>query len=405
MRSSLFLSAALLAAAPAAAATGDAAAGLAALKQYNLIVIENLTASHDVEGRTLVGGNLSGQAATFGQGSAAGGQSAMPSTGPTLIVGGNNTLTNANINNGKNGALGSVTTGASMWIGGNNTGNANLNGNGAHDLIVGGNLGGNHNANRGDTVRVGGNVSGHLNINGGTVQLGGTAGGANFNSGSYTKNLGSAFQQSLAAQVTETTNQVVADVLALSAKLASLTVVNASTITTNANTLTLNAIDGGNGFALFNLDAATFAGLTKLDFAFGDDAMPVIINVTGASALTFGLAPTGGNTADRNQQVIWNFVDATSLDVTRLFHGSIIAPNATLYNHTPIEGSVVARNFVQGGEVHLGTYAGDGSFLIAPPPPEPQLPAVPEPASWAMMLGGFAVAAVMLRRKPSLQFA
>jgi choice-of-anchor A domain-containing protein len=374
----------------AQAATGSAAAGLEAIKQYNLIVFEDLNASHDVEGKTLVGRDLKGNAATFGLGNAK--QGAAISSAPTLTVGRHNSLTNANINNGKNGLSGNVSSGPGFWVGGNVTGNANMNG-GNYDILVGGNLGGNPTVNGGNTLRVGGNVSGVLSMNGGTAQLGGTPGGLNNNSGSYQSGLGASFASGLASTVTDKTTQVIADVKALSSTLAGLTVINPSTVTSNSQTLFLNAVDGGGGFALFNLDSSVFGSLTKIDYLFADSTLPIIVNVTGAANLTFGLEPTGSNTSALNQQIIWNFVDATSLNITKLFHGSVLAPNATLYNHTPIEGSVVAKNFIQDGEVHLGTYNGNGSFLTPPPA------AVPEPASWAMMIAGLGSVGALLRRR------
>jgi len=66
-----------------------------------------------------------------------------------------------------------------------------------------------------------------------------------------------------------------------------------------------------------------------------------------------------------------------------------------LSNNTPIEGSVVAYDFKQGGEVHLGTYNGTDSFLTP----------VPEPKTWAMMIGGFLLAGLALRRRTASRFA
>ncbi len=378
-------------AAPGNAAPGNAADGLAAIKSYNAIVFDNMSANHDVEGKLLVGGDLNGSSATFGIGNST--QGATPSGAPTLTVGGNNNLSNTNLNNGSNGGSGNIAAGAGFSVAGNVTGNGNVNGSGPRNIIVGGNLSGNPSVNSGDTLRVGGNVSGVLSVNGGIAQLGGTPGGLNNNGGTYQSGLGAAFKSGLVSGITATTTQTIADVKALSTALASLSVATLSTVSSNVDTLFLNAVDGGSGFALFNINSSVFGSLTKMDYVFPNSTLPVIVNVTGATSLTFGLEPTGGNTALKNQQIIWNFVDATSLDITKLFHGSVIAPNATLYNHTPIEGSVAVKSFVQGGEVHLGTYNRGDSFLTPPPPP-----AVPEPASWALMIIGLGVCGATLRR-------
>jgi hypothetical protein len=42
------------------------------------------------------------------------------------------------------------------------------------------------------------------------------------------------------------------------------------------------------------------------------------------------------------------------------------------------------------------------SSLAPPPPPPPPLPAVPEPASWALMIGGFGVTGAALRRRGAM---
>lgn len=39
------------------------------------------------------------------------------------------------------------------------------------------------------------------------------------------------------------------------------------------------------------------------------------------------------------------------------------------------------------------------STQVAPPPKQAPLPAVPEPATWALMIGGFALAGMMMRRR------
>lgn len=88
-------------------------------------------------------------------------------------------------------------------------------------------------------------------------------------------------------------------------------------------------------------------------------------------------------------QVIWNFVNATRIDFTRMVHGSVIALDALVTNTTPIEGSMAVGRFDQGGEVHLGTYAGGNSLLGV----------VPEPAVWAQLIVGFGLVGAFMRRR------
>lgn len=67
-----------------AAAVGDANAGLQALRELNLIVLGDWRAGQDVEGKTFIGGNASGNSSTLGIGNSR--QGAADSTRATLTV-------------------------------------------------------------------------------------------------------------------------------------------------------------------------------------------------------------------------------------------------------------------------------------------------------------------------------
>jgi hypothetical protein len=87
--------------------------GIDALKVYNLIVLRNLTSSSEVEGRTFVGGNLTGSSSNYQI-------STLPAssyTGAGLVVVGDVTGSIKNINNG-----------AGAVVGGNVSSGFNLNG-------------------------------------------------------------------------------------------------------------------------------------------------------------------------------------------------------------------------------------------------------------------------------------
>ena len=89
------------------------------LTDFNLVVGGNVASSSEVEGRTLVGGHLSGSASNYGVGL---NPSSNFSDVATLIVGGNITATNVNVNAGD------------VRVGGGASGNVNLNGVGS-DLL------------------------------------------------------------------------------------------------------------------------------------------------------------------------------------------------------------------------------------------------------------------------------
>jgi choice-of-anchor A domain-containing protein len=123
-----FASLALLAATPAAAAPLTTAE---ILNQYNLVVFGNMSGSSEVEGRTFVGGNVSGNSMTFFTRP----NTVPASAAPALTVGGNVSGGHKNINGGGNALVGG------------NVANMNMNGNG--------------------TLRAGGTVTG---VNGNNVQ-------------------------------------------------------------------------------------------------------------------------------------------------------------------------------------------------------------------------------------------
>lgn len=388
------LAAALLAATPAAAVTpiGSAASGLQAMRELNLIVLGNMSASDDVEGKTFVAGDMSGQAPLgIGRGS----QGATPSARRTLTVGGNVTGS-VTINNGSNGGNGPVATNPGVLVGGNvGTLNPNVNG---MAVDIGGNLGsGNLNLSNGQVINVGGNIGANVGgTSGATLNVGGTVTGArNFNGATVNENLGAGWNAgSTAAVVGAEAATLAADVTALSAELRNLALgSNPSSFVTGSQGPIFNAVEGGNGYALFNVAGSVFNS-GEIAFTQSGGPMPIIVNVSGTS-INWTANAVGGFNASLNPFLIWNFYEATNINISRGTFGSILAPLATLANSTAIEGSIVVRNFTQGGEVHLGTYNGHGDFLDGPAPEG----AIPEPASWAMLIAGFGLTGVALRRR------
>ncbi|KPF75821.1 hypothetical protein IP88_06925 [alpha proteobacterium AAP81b] len=378
-----------------AAAAGNAAAGIQAMRELNLIVLSDWQAGQDVEGKVFVGGNASGNATTVGLGN--GNQSGAASNRRTLTIAGNNSINTINLNNGPNGPTPQgqpqtrVATNPGALIGGNSNA-INLNAAGS-SLDVGGNLQGNYNVGNGQSFTIGGNLTnGGINGNAGaTVRVGGTIqGNVNANGASILQNQGIGFNSATVAPAIAEVAALTEDLGRLSQNLAGLVIAsNPSSITIAGNKATFNAVDNGAGFAVFNVNASLFT-LAEFDYNFSTTS-PVIINVFDPTVtiLTYGANPVGGNTSSRNGQVIWNFVNATRVDFTRMVHGSVIALNAHITNNTPIEGSVAVRSFNQSGEVHLGTYSGPAFFGAV----------VPEPAVWAQLIAGFGLTGATLRRR------
>ena len=395
-------------AAPAAAVTGNARAGLAAMQQLNVLVFGDFTLNAgEVEGKTFVLGNLSGSNAQFAFGNGAQGE--VTSTRSSLTVGGNVSTSSIKILNGSNGGMGNLSATPGARIGGS-VNEIALQANGM-TLSVGGSLT-KLDAQSGSTTVIGGNASnvalnspaqldvlGSLNnisANTGTaIRVNGSiSGNQNYNGATHVSGPGSttATPASLAT-ITAEADQLRADVRAAAAALGGLTVANnASTTSFDGNNFTFNAVAGSGGFALFDINAAStsFRAATNVVFA-GATTVPIIVNVRGFTTETFNF---NSNNGAYNQSVIWNFLDATTINLSRQWNGSILAPEAIVNGPgTPIEGSIVARMLSTRGEIHLGTYGRSTTFL-----PE-NAGTVPEPASWALLVAGFAVVGAAARRR------
>ncbi len=297
--------------------------------------------------------------------------------------------------------------GGTAQIGGN-LGNANLNNHQKVDVtgaIGGGSFG------NGNTVKALGSIAGN-GSNGTSIYAGGAFNG-NANGAAVFANYNFAAPGAVSAptsptapvvaSLASTTAQLTADVKALSTTLAAMAATNFVTgAPGNAaqETFTVTNTDATTA-AVFNLTAAQFNNAQQFQFNLANLLKPVIINVSGATAYTWNGTFASGNGSfavgdlkQLNQTVIWNFVDALSLEVSREVHGSVLAAGATIHNGSNIEGSVVAETFNQAAEVHLGTYARTINFL-----PAGNVGAVPEPAQWAMLIAGFGLIGAMARRR------
>lgn len=356
--------AAAVAASPAAAAP-DPAAGLQALRELNLVVFDTLTTNgQEVEGRSFVGSLASANFTNFGIGNPS--QGAAASAFDVLSVVHNASgpfRLKAGYQNGANGTVGNAARvgGNVDYVDFNTTGGVN----GA--LIAGGNLTTSFNINS-NSVRYGGTAAQGLN---GVVKDASLApGGANDVAASLQTQM-----TALQANLTGLSNLLV-------------TLPSLATITSVGNALDYSGAQ--NGFAVFTMTEAAFENQNAnfdLLFTGMPSGITTIINVLGTNLVEQGNI----NSKSLNQTVIWNFNEAQSLSL-KGFHGSVLAPNASVTNSSALEGSIVARNFTLNGEIHLGTFNGTGNFV---PPPS----GVPEPASWAMMLVGFGALGAMVRRR------
>jgi choice-of-anchor A domain-containing protein len=314
--------------------------GVDALREWNLIVLGDLTSSSEVEGRTFVGGNLDGNSSNYQI------KTPAPSTyeTPGLTVVGNVTGGTKNLNNAS-GAL----------VGGNVTSGFNLNG-------------------AAQTVKVGGTIA-NTNVNQNTVNSG-LAANAGFLDGlQQQKSLLSSGMTDLSQGMT---------------KLASN-----STLAISGNRGTFNAQPDAKGVAVFNITGDDLNRVGEIQFNL-NGADTAIVNVSGANIVLNDNFL--GGTQGLGEHVIWNFADAKNLSLTTAWGGSVLAPGAAANTGNYIQGSAVFGSLVQNGEFHLGTYT--GGYTPTPPTTNPGTPKpVPEPGTWALMLAGLALAGLLLVRR------
>lgn len=154
-------------------------------------------------------------------------------------------------------------------------------------------------------------------------------------------------------------------------------------------------LQGGPGVNYFNLTAAQFATAT-LDIEVPTGAT-VIINVAGTSdtlgnAIFVNGVQTHGDSS-LNEDILFNFASATSVDLSNALDASVLAPYALLTdNNGQIDGTFIAAqiDITGNGEAHNVEFTG-----MLPDPPAP----VPEPGTLALMGTGLLSLAGALNRR------
>lgn len=319
----------------AAALTGEEV-----LRQFNLVVFGNMQGGHDVEGRALIGGNLTGSSSTF----FTNGNTAPASDYKALTVGGNISGGPTNVNSG-----------GSLAVGGNVTKNVNMNGNGS--------------------VAVGGNVTGGATINtSGSRVIGQPVTVPNF---------------------ANVMNQLSDDLKALTAN---------ATAQVSGNRATFNASGLGDTvvFNIAN-GSAFFNSIGEIAFDLGG-ADQVIINVGGRSMTMNEnwLGGVGRQVADNivwNFYEATTLAFGTEYFGTILATDAKVyqsnALNGSVVVKQMAQGSYGGTSY-RGGEIHQYQFSGDlpggGADAVATNVPEPM----------ALGLLGFGLLGLMLahRRKP-----
>lgn len=230
-------------------------------------------------------------------------------------------------------------------------------------------------------LTVGGNITAsgvHLQA-GNLLRQGTRSGTLDFNGG------GSGVQSDIVTNVSSIVSNAASEISSTSSYLRTLSANSSATFPSGQpGPVTFTATPSGPGnIAIFNVSAANVFNnslIQQFDLSTGG-ASSIIINVSGTT-VNVNNGNFSGNWATpfARANVLWNFYEATTINIDRNFDGAILAPLAHLTNSTAIDGSVFVSSFTQNGEVHLPFY---GGF-------------VPAPGAMAMLgLGGL----VMTRRR------
>lgn len=146
---------------------------------------------------------------------------------------------------------------------------------------------------------------------------------------------------------------------------------------------------------VFNITPAQLASVNNpLDIVVPAGST-VIINVSGTSdSLGSAIYINGtqpSETSNAGADILFNFADATSVTLNGQLTASMLAPLAAVSGNSSIDGTIIAAQISDNGEVHNAEFTGSLP------------PTVPEPRSLAFVgTGMFLVAALMARRGKGL---
>jgi choice-of-anchor A domain-containing protein len=118
---------------------------------------------------------------------------------------------------------------------------------------------------------------------------------------------------------------------------------------------TFNYTGDATELAVFNLNGSDlFAQNSNWDVEFGA-ADKVLINVFGDTVTNAGGVNFNGGFNHLNaEDILWNFVDASIIDLgSSHWFGSILAMNAVLDTDNDITGSLVADSYIGNGQMHM----------------------------------------------------
>ena len=348
------------------------------LQQFNAVIFGNFASSADVEGRTVIGGNVTGGASFYIDPSA---HEASSTFAGVSVYGASNGGGSINVDDGGgitvaglNNATLSLNGGNSVYIGGANSGNITNNG-GAATIGINGN----------NTATITSNGGGTISINGTSGSINGTTGTNLYlpSASDVTGNINNATIHygpvNLTNPLPNFNTTIETPMINLSTQLKGLTA--NSTVSYSAGTYTFNATPNAAGQAIFNISSSVLtAGNENLSFN-ANGATTIIVNVTCGGAncsITLPSSTDDLNPTTYAAETIWNFYNATTLNFGSEFGGTVLAPDAAVANSSPIDGDLIANSFTGNGELRSYPFTGNLTF------------AVPEPAGLGLLGVGLA---------------
>lgn len=251
------------------------------------------------------------------------------------------------------------------------------------------------------TLVVGGDIlssSSGIQVQRGSVYVDGSVNRSiNFNGTDSNGNHGTIVaDHSIDASTSSIRGYSIAQSEALHALIADSTV-SFPTASSQPSNIVFTATPGSDGLAVFNVNASDIFSNSKAQSILlnAPASTNIVINVAGTS-IDFNQGNFGGDfLTDFNQgHVLWNFYEATSININRNFNGGILAPYATVTNYSSIDGIVVANNLYAHAQVHTPVSMDPTAYSGYTDPA-----AVPEPGSAIFLLAAGGLLFIMRNRR------
>ena len=319
--------------------------------QFNVVTLGNMKSNSHVDGRTYVTGSMQGNGAVLGM--------------------------HPNDMRASNYAAVTV-KGVGVKAGQAAMSNTQVTDKGA---VVYGNVV-NSTVNNGNSAIYGNSTNTSYNGNG-SVYVQGTTNGGNVNVSKLNSVAAGSVQATNSAAATSTDMGKVLSAVSAQMKTYQST---GSSVVIDSGKATFNAKVNSQGVAVFDLSTVEntlFNQNLVHEFSFNFNGATSVYMNSGITSAVINDNFLGGSARAAGQKVIWNFYDATDLTITAEFGGSILAVKSNLINNANIEGGVYVNNLDSRAEIHINNFAG----------------AVPEPETYAMLLGGLALVGAIARRR------